>query len=334
MKTRWLWLVIPWVIFIALALGWVAYWNVLADGARERVQAWLASEQARGAEASIGRIEAKGFPVLMRLDLSGIAYAPAEGGWRLTSAAGALHVQMFNPEHVIFEAQAPLAFARDNGDVTNISADALIVSVRNAGGALAQAGVEADNLALDDPAQPGVLSARKLVLNLRPDPRADADTQVSLEMQGLSLAQPVRSFEGLGQDVAQLRAAIVIEQSAALLQSADGDPLAPWRAAGGRVRMEALAINWGALDGSGEGHIALDDQRRLAGELHLPIADPAAFFAALNASPEIDDDARLALSLLSRAFARSSEGLTLDLEGRDGVLRIEGLTARTLPPVY
>ncbi|HRK63876.1 MAG TPA: DUF2125 domain-containing protein [Terricaulis sp.] len=334
MKARWLWLIIPWVIFIALAVGWVAYWNMLASGARERVQAWVASEQARGADMSIGAVTPKGFPMLLRLELADIAYAPAEGGWRLSTSAGALHVQMFNPEHVIFQAQAPIAFARDNGDVTNISADALIVSVRGAGGALAQAGVEADNLTLDDPAEPGVLSARKLVFNLRPDPRAANDMQVSLEAQGLMLAQPVRSFEGLGQDVESMMLALVIEQSAALTESAPNDPLAPWRAAGGRVRVEGLVMKWGALDAAGVGRIALDDQRRLTGELNLPIKEPAAFFAALNASPEVDENARLALELLSRSFARSGEGLTLDLEGRDGVLRIEGLAARTLPPVY
>lgn len=331
---RWFWLVIPWMLFLALAIGWMIYWNVLANGARERVGAWIAAEQAQGAEASIGAIEAKGFPVLLRLELRDIAYAPAERGWRLSTAQGALHVQMFNPEHVIYEAEAPIAIARDDGDVTNISADALIASLRFARGAFAQAGVEADNLTLDDPRETGVLSARKLVLNVRPDSRAEGQMQVMLDTQGLALAQPVRSFEGLGQNVDQLMLAFVVEQAEALQHSAAGDPLGPWRAAGGRVRVEGLVMKWGALDAAGVGHIALDDQRRLMGELNLPIKEPAGFFAALAAAPETNDDARLMLRMLSQSYTRSSDGLTLDVTGQDGVLRLEGLTVRTLPPVY
>jgi len=334
MKSRWLWLAIPWGLFIALAIGWVIYWHVLANGARERVEAWLAAEQARGAEASIARIEAAGFPVLLRLDLREIAYAPAGGGWRLSTAAGALHVQMMNPQHIIFESKAPLTLARDDGHVTNVSADALIVSVRWAGEALAQAGMEADNLLLDDPAEQGALRAEKLVLNLRPDPRATGDVQLSLETRGLMLARPVRSFEGLGQRVDNLMLAAVVEQGAALLQSAENDPLGPWSDAGGRLRIEGLVLKWGALDAAGAGHVSLDSARRLMGELNLPIKEPAGFFQALSASPEMDSSARQMLMLLSASFARSPEGLTLDLEGGDGVLRLEGIRTRSLPPVY
>lgn len=329
-----LWLIIPWAIFTALALGWVAYWNVLANGARDRLEAMAASARERGAEVSIGSIEAKGFPMLLRLEMADLAYAPAEGGWRLSTSAGALHVQMFNPQHVIFEAGAPIAVARDNGDVTNISADALIISVRTQAGALAQAGIEADNLVMDDPAKPGEARAGKLVMNLRPDPRAARDTQVSLEAQDVTLAQPVRSFDGLGQDIQSVMLAFVVEHGGALLQSAEGGPLGPWRDAGGRVRVEGLVIKWGALDAAGVGHIALDEQRRLTGELNLPIKEPAALMAALSASPELDEYARATLTLLSRSFANSSQGLTLDLEGREGALYVEGLKARTLDPIY
>jgi hypothetical protein len=331
---RWLWLAIPWAAFLALAIGWIAYWNVLANGARERVSAWLAQEQARGALTSIGRIEARGFPVLLRLDMRDIAYAPAQGGWRLAAQSGTLHVQMFNPRHVIFEAGAPIQFARDGGDVTSISADALIVSVRTAGGALAQAGIEADNLVLDDPAEAGVLSARKLVLNLRPDPRASGHMQVALDIEALGLPRPVRSFEALGQTLEALQAAVVIEQAQALLQSAPNDPLAPWRSGDGRVRFEALNVNWGPLRTTGQGVVRLDEQRRLAGALTLPIEEPAALFRALAGGADMNEDARRTLTLLSAAFARSERGLTLDVDAQNGVLRLEGLRVRELPSVY
>jgi hypothetical protein len=206
--------------------------------------------------------------------------------------------------------------------------------VRTAGGALAQAGIEADNLVLDDPAEAGVLSARKLVLNLRPDPRASGHMQVALDIEALGLPRPVRSFEALGQTLEALQAAVVIEQAQALLQSAPNDPLAPWRSGDGRVRFEALNVNWGPLRTTGQGVVRLDEQRRLAGALTLPIEEPAALFRALAGGADMNEDARRTLTLLSAAFARSERGLTLDVDAQNGVLRLEGLRVRELPSVY
>ena len=224
--------------------------------------------------------------------------------------------------------------AREIGEVPDVAARLIASGRWLRDGALAQAGVEADSLTLDDPGEDGQMHAEKFVLNVRPDERAAGDMQLSLHMQGLQLAQPVRSFEGLGQRVENLMIAAVVEESAALAAGAGGDALAPWRAAGGRVRFEGLMLKWGALDAAGVGHIALDDKRRLAGELNLPIKEPAAFFQALAASPEMDSSARQVLMLLSASFTQSAEGLTLDLEGRDGVLLLEGLRVRSLPAVY
>lgn len=332
MKARRLWLVIPWALFAVLAIGWVIWWNVLASAARERLEAFAAQEQARGADMRLGAIEARGFPVLLRLEISDIAYAPAGGGWRVQTAAGALHIQVLNPQHVIFEARAPIALTREDGDITNISAETLLASFRVAGGALAQAGIEADHLVLDDP--DGEARLRKLVLNVRPDPRDDSAHQAALDIQGLHLAQSVRNFEALGQDIAALRAAIVIEHSAALAAGADGDPLKPWRDAGGRLRVEALALEWDALKASGEGHVSVDEQRRLVGALALPIESPSALFRALAQSESINSDARSALTLLSAAFAQSDREFTLDVEAENGVLRLEGIRTRTLDRVY
>lgn len=333
MKSRWLWLAIPWAIFLILAAGWSAYWLGLSAAVRDRLEAVAAREHVGGFRVSIGAIEARGFPMLLRLELSDLALAPVDEEWRISTAAGALHVQMFNPEHVIYEARAPIVIARAEA-VSTLSADALIVSVRLQQGAFAQAGIEADALVLDDPAEPGELRVGKLVVNLRPDPRSDAEHQIALSAEALSLPRPVRSFEGLGQEVALLRAAIVLEQSSALLESAEGDTLGPWSAAGGRLRFEALALNWGALSTTGAGWGSLDEERRLIGELALPIDEPAQLFRALAAGPGVEAETRQALTLLSAAFAQNAAPFTLDVEAQGGVLRLEGLRARSLPPVY
>ncbi|MBY0565553.1 MAG: DUF2125 domain-containing protein [Hyphomonadaceae bacterium] len=334
MKRNWLWLIGPWALFLALAGGWIAYWMIVAGEAERRLDAWMAEQRAGGASAEIGAVERRGFPTLLRLELRDIAYAPARGGWRASTESAELHVNLLNTEHVSVQARSPIAFERADGAVTTLRADALIASLRTAGGALAQAGVEADNLTLDDPAREGVLAARKLVLNVRPDPRTAGDYQVAFDAQALTLPRPVRSFESFGNEVSALRAAIVVTQGRALLEGADRDPLGPWRAAGGELRFEALVLNWGPLETTGSGRGGLDTERRLQGELEFPIEEPARVFSAIANDPRVDDDARQALSLLATAFQISGDDITLDVEARDGLLRLEGVRVRTLGPVY
>jgi hypothetical protein len=271
---------------------------------------------------------------LLRLELQDAAYAPPREGWRLSTARTDLHVDLLNPAHVILEAEAPIAFARGNGATSNISADALLVSVRIQGETIAQAGVEANALVIDDPEAEGVFGARRLVVNWRPDPRTPEAYQFALDAETLTLPRPVRSFESFGQEIASLRVAVVVDEAALLLRSESDDPLVPWREAGGQLRFEALALNWGPLNTTGEGEVRLDEQRRLAGALHFPIEEPAAIFRALASDPRMEGDAARGLELLATAFALSGDDITLDVEAGDGVMRLEGVRVRTLPPVY
>lgn len=334
-SSRALWLIGPWVLFGLIALGWVVYWNIVAGTAETRINGWVAQQNNAGAQVSYTRIVRHGFPVLLRLEIQNISVGPARGGWRATTPRADLNVDVLKPEHVIFKATAPIAVMRDNGAVTNIVADALIASLRTSSdGRLAVAGIEADNLTLDDPAQDGVLSVRKIVANVRPDPRAAGQYQLALETQQLTLPRPVRSFESFGVQVPALRAAIVIEDGAALLHSAPDDPLGPWREAGGKLRFEALELNWGPLQTTGSGEGTLDAQRRLQGRLVIPIEHPAPVLTAISNSPGINQNARQALSMLAASYVVNGNQLTLDVNAANGILTLEGLGVRTLPPVY
>ncbi len=331
---KWAWLVVPWALFLAAAIGWIAYWNIVAGAAEQRIRAWMSEQQTQGASANVGRIVRHGFPVLLRLELQNPSYAPARGGWRIDTERADLHLNLLNTEHLTLEAMAPIAVSRAGGAVTNVTADALIATLRTERGALALGGIEADNLVLDDPAEEGQTRVRKVVLNVRPDARAAGDYQVSFDTQALTLPRPVRSFEAFGQDVSALRAAMVVTHGAALMDAAPGDPLGPWRDAGGRLRFEALVLNWGPLATTGSGEGGLDAERRLEGALNLPIEQPAPVLRAIAGGANVNQSARQALTLLAVSYELSGDDLTLDIDARDGWLRLEGLTVRPLPAVY
>jgi len=328
------WLVVPWALFGLAALSWILYWNFVAGEAERRVRGWAFEQNAGGATVEITRIVRHGFPALMRLELQGVSYDAARGGWRVQTERADLHVNLWNPQHVTMEAKAPLAVSRANGATTNITADTLIATMRTQADALASAGIEADNLVLDDPEQEGVLHATKVVANVRPDARAAGEYQFAFQANALTLPRPVRSFESFGLDVSMLRAAIVIEDGALLLQSEPGDPLGQWREGGGRLRFEALELNWGPLQTIGTGEGGLDPARRLEGRLVLPVERPAPILTAIANGPRMNNDARRALSLLAAGYVVTGEDITLDIGANDGVLRIEGLPVRPLPPIY
>lgn len=334
MNARSFWLIVPWTLFALAALGWVFYWHVVANEAERRVRGWAFEQNAGGATVEIERIVRHGFPALMRLELQGMSYAAARGGWSAATDRADLHVNLLNPQHVTLEANAPIAISRPNGAVTHVTADALIASMRTRNDALTTAGVEADNLVLDDPNEEGVLHATKVVATVRPDAREAGEYQFAFQANALTLPRPVRSFEAFGLEVPLLRAAIVIENGALLLQSSPGDPLGPWRTGGGRMRFEALELNWGPLHTIGTGEGGLDGQRRLEGRLVLPVERPAPVLTAIANGPRIDADARRALSLLAAGYVVTGEDITLDIGASDGILRIEGLPVRPLPPVY
>ncbi|HWA01036.1 MAG TPA: DUF2125 domain-containing protein [Caulobacterales bacterium] len=325
------WLFAPWALFALIVAAWLTYWFVAAGTAEQRVAAFVAQQQRAGADVRIGRISRHGFPVLLRLELDDVAYAPRQRNWRAASARVDLNINLLKPAHIVLQQRAPLTIDRAEGH-TDIAAEAMLMSVRMQGAALAEARLEADALALTDRGREGALAAQKLVAALRPDPRNGADYQLAIQATALHLAQPVRTFERFGQDVAVANAALVIERAAALLEPSD--PLEHWRGAGGRARLEGLTLEWGPLEANAQGAVALDAEHRLAGRLEAALPRPAPALNALAQSPNLSYQQKNALSVFALGLALANRDVRVHLEAADGVLKLENVPVRTLAPVY
>jgi hypothetical protein len=57
-------------------------------------------------------------------------------------------------------------------------------------------------------------------------------------------------------------------------------------------------------------------------------------FTAIANGPNVNEDARRALGFLAAGYMISGDDITLDVDAQDGVMRLEGLPVRPLPPVY
>lgn len=333
-RPRRLWLFLPWALFVAIVAGWTFYWFAVADAAERSIAQWKASVAREGGGVTYTRVVRHGFPVLMRLELSDVHYQAPRAHWSLATAEADLNIEMLDPSHIILEYKAPVTLTHADGSTNTISADTAVVSLHNRGVALVQDGVEASNLSVADSAKPGVLHVAHVTANIRPDPSAASNDQLAFSAQGVTLARPVRSFEGLGQTIASLDAGIVIEQALALTAPHDADPLQPWRQVGGKARFEYLSLNWGALEAHGTGEAALDDQHRLTGNLRLVIPHPGPALSALAQSPSISSDTKQAIDLVALGLALRGHHVTFKVDAGDGELRIEHTRVRSLDPLY
>ena len=160
MKIRGLGSLFPGRCSSCAALGWVSTGTTSPTKLSVACAAGRLSRSAGGASVQIERIVRHGFPVLMRLELQGMSYAAARGGWRAETERADLHVNVWNPNHVTLEAKAPIAIARANGATTNVTADALIATMRTKT-AHSNGRHRSGQLVLDDPAEEGVLHADK-----------------------------------------------------------------------------------------------------------------------------------------------------------------------------
>jgi hypothetical protein len=328
-------LIIPIAVFVAFAAGWTIYWHVLKHEATRRIEALLASQQAAGAEASAKIVRGWGFPRELTFELKDVAYAPRDRDWRAATATLRLNVNPVNPAHVLIEAPAPIDIAWRSGRSARLSGRDLRASVRLRRGTLAQAGVEGRDIVYADANPNGrSFSAAQAGAHARPDSRTPGSYQVSIEVQSLELARPVRVFERFGQRLDRAQGYIVVDKGDALFAERPRDPFESWRNAGGAARVESARVQWGPAVIVSKGRATLDAQRRLAGRLDVTFEKPAAAIRALGQSPALPADTRRSLEMFAVGVALSGENLDTNVEARDGWLSLGGIRVRTLAPLY
>jgi hypothetical protein len=329
-----LWLWIPWALFALAVLAWTGYWHFTAAEAKRALVAWAAAQEEAGATAKFGALRAHGYPVLLRIEVPDVRYAPAAGGWRLETARFDAHVNLVNPAQFGAVAKAPIEIRRDNEARATLTADVLIATLRMRGRELTRVSLQGAKLSLDDPAKPGALTVAALLLNARPDEREAGAWQMAVEATDLHLARPVRGFEGFGQQIAEMRALAVLGSGGVLFGGKPGVSLDDWRDSGGRLHFEALELAWGPLSATGAGEVSLDLARRLQGALALSVTRPADTLAALAQGAHVAPEAKTALNAMGSGLALLGQQAPVTVAAHDGALSVGREPLRTLAPLY
>jgi hypothetical protein len=326
----------PWMLFIiwgllALVLaGWTGWWFVLRANAASQIDAWMAGERAKGAEASYTRVSASGFPLRLTLTYDGLAYGAAGGAWKVSTPKAQVHINPSDLSLFLIEPRDTVMYAT-RGATRAFTPKESLISIHVVNGKADRVVIEGKNVAVVRNNAPE-MQVESFVAGVRPDPRAPSDGQLSFDATNLTLVSPPKGFEAFGGQLQSLNARIVFEKGGRLIEpGADG--LRLWAQDNGAARIEGLGFVWGPAKITSTGRYTIDAQRRLAGILDLSLEKPSEAFAALSQSPAISPDLARVYQMMAVANAVKGGPLKAPLVIENGVMSFADLPLRTVEPI-
>ncbi len=284
-RRRWPYVLLGLVLIIlaVYAVGW--FWA--ADRARS-MAAELLGRPPAGIAVETAGVEVEGFPLVFAVasapfrisEPSGIAWW-GEGieasvvPWRLPVVSLALAA----PQHLAVPGQPALdaVMESDGAGEVVLDFDGRFRSVR----------LDLPDITVTGPALPGPLGIETATLAAEM-PGVAADAIATGVLRLLTIALPVPEVEGLPPAVELAEAQVSV--TGAPLVSPRAADMAAWRAAGGRLRIDAVRLVWGPLTVEAVGELVLDADLQPEGSVTVAIrgwrpALEAAVEAGLVARP-------------------------------------------------
>ncbi len=155
---------------------WFGVWFYLADVADKRVTAQISQSAENGIELNCANQEIRGFPFRIGLFCDTVAIDNNKTGFTLNAGALRTVSQMYQPNHMIVELDAPLSVQRQDKPDYQVLWSLARSSVKFGMSGLQNLSLEAENIsaALPDVSKT-ILTAKSGEFHARPSPKAPAD---------------------------------------------------------------------------------------------------------------------------------------------------------------
>lgn len=299
------WLFAPYVLALAVMLGWSLAWLAISHGLSQRLDDQAARLRAHGWTVAWDHRRLGGYPFRLELDLDGLRLADPSG-WALATPQLHAEAYAYAPGRWVMAAPQGVALTRPRRGTVMVSGPVLRASVQVHDGAAPDVAVEGQSLVLT--AQPGaaplpVTGCQRLGLYMRPLPSDQAEVQ--LQLSGATPAQ--------GGLLARLNSGrpldLVWDQGLTEVSALKGPTwrtaVDAWSAAGG-----ALTSAHGQVSAAdfrldlGADRLTADPQGRLRGKVKLDLSHA-------GAAPELLGPAAALASLFKTSLNLSDGGLWL-----------------------
>ena len=325
-----------------VAGGLIAYyllWAHLVDQMAARADAWIDSQKALGREVAYDRLRLWGFPYRLSLTFENLCWHDPKSmaDWSLQSDSVTAHLQLWNPDHVIFDLGGsqridwrPSAGASRQQTVLT-GARFLASMTTDAAGVWQQFDADIHQPKLSVGLQDW--SADRLRLHGRRDSNVPPSTDLALQVDNGVL--PATADGPLGRKVPALT--LIGSLRGSLYGKTPEDILRTWRESGGILDLSTIQLQWGGLRIDGNGSLAIDRRMRPLGAMSGKIYGAGHGIDALQDAGRMTDReaaaAKTALALLEQRDADGQPHLTVPLTAQDGKLFLGPVPLFSLPSV-
>jgi hypothetical protein len=321
-------------------LAVVTFWWTESSAFSRRLDAANGHEIAPGIHFSFAKKTMSGFPFRVDSELDGlrIAIDTSHGPAVWTAERFALHSLTYGRTQFVFEAAGNqhIEWHRDNGQLHTYDflPGSLRASAIMIGGRLARFDLDALNVDSPD------IAVSEVQLHLRENPKIDG---LDLFVTANNVHFTPNEQPAFGPDMKHFAVNAMVSPGSSFDGFLSGhggwrDNATNWHARHGGLLVNAVEVNWGALDAVGKGALAVDDLHRPIGELRFAIDDGQALLKKLSVAEKSgQSDKGLAQSLLadvSTTHADLSKPLSVNLGFKDGVAYVGMTPADLLSPLF
>ncbi|MEM8699463.1 MAG: DUF2125 domain-containing protein [Pseudomonadota bacterium] len=327
-------------LVVLAALGWSAWWAVLAAGQQAAIERWFADRRAAGWQAEHGAVSVGGYPLRLARRIPEVALADPEAGWAWRLPEVALEGEATEPTEFTLtlpEAHV-LAVPGERVEITHSRLDAQLGLVPGMGLALAGAALEGRTLRLA--AQSGWTAGAKQVtarLSAR-DAASGPENSYNLKLiaRTVEIPAPVLAeldLTGLLEaEIEELR----IEAYGAFRQPLDRFALEEGRVDLTRAVLREARFAWGAMAVEARGEFRADRRGYAAGKLRLRLTEWRQMIDLVRQSGKLPRDMEQAITRaleLLVLFSGGGESLDVPLELSGGKVRIGPVAVADAPRI-
>ena len=342
----------PTLALLLVMAGVGVVWAYLSWRASQEMDAWMQREADLGRTWSCPDRSIGGFPFRIEVTCSQPSFTGVAEGQTLNGRLAGIHTvaQIYNPGHVIVEADGPLAVTTSGGDRLDAEWQLARASIQGKPGAgldRFSAELSEPRVSVSGPRGGMSLAAAMADFHIRRTPNRPAEEgayDVASRINGATVP-PLDTLLG-GAQKAQADIVATITQAEPLAGRGLPSELERWRAAGGRLQISTGMISHGARRIDLSGTVGLDDAHRPQGRLDVTVSGVDDMLARFGLSGRGNALGGLIAGVLggraggaqaaepAPGAAQAPKGMVLPLRMENGRAFLGPLPLVALPPLY